>query len=719
MAEEKRTEREAAPLSDGTRGCVGPVESHDALAACAQLGRVHEATRRIHRLIVTAQDPAHLVLRACEILTETAAFATAEICLMSPAGPPLAFASSSKAPDAVRRAELAANQTVLACFRAGLAATEEPAVLRPLTAEACAGCPVDCAARCAPRVCSAVTHDGKVLGALVVTRHPESARIPNEHLLVREIAQDLGFALAALASQTRAERFGALFASSRDAVMTLAPPSWHFTSCNAATVRLFGARDEADFLSRGPWDCSPPVQADGRASAEKAAEMIAFAMEEGSHFFEWDHQTLDGRVFPATVLLTRTEYGGESFLQATVRDNSERKALQRQLFHVQKLQSLGRLAGGIAHDFNNLLTAIISFAQLTRDAMPRDDARREDLDEVLRAAESATHLTSQLLSFARRKPANHAVLELNAAVASTAKLLDRTLGDAIQLVVRPAPAPLFVRFDAGQLEQVILNLALNAKHAMPSGGTLTLTLEAEDELGDLATDAGQAAPAAALGPVARLAVTDTGCGMPPEVREQAFEPFFTTKGDQGTGLGLSTCYGIVSGAGGTLSLQSREGAGTTVTLRLPLVEKPRLLSEPAPESQRPRPSRHGGAALAVEDQPAIRRLMARALEGLGYRVLQARSAEEALSLLAKEPLPIELLLADVTLPGMSGADLAKRLRAARPELPVLLTSGAMDEVQARAIASDDASVFLAKPFSGNDLVTALDALLACPVPRRA
>ncbi|HEY2735577.1 MAG TPA: ATP-binding protein, partial [Polyangiales bacterium] len=350
--------------------------------------------------------------------------------------------------------------------------------------------------------------------------------------------------------------------------------------------------------------------------------------------------------------------------------------------------------------FNNMLTSIICFTRFVVDDMAPEDPRRSDLVEVLKAADSAARLTNQLLAFSRRKPLQSVVLDLNAALTSVSRVLRRTLGERVELVMLPAEESLCVLCDPGQFDQLIFNLAVNSKDAMPNGGAITL------KLGRTWWDGSDGLP---TGDYVELVVSDTGEGMSADTAARAFEPFFTTKGERGTGLGLATCYGIVQQAGGSITVQSQPGGGSQFRVLLPRVEDGRRY-----EHQRtvaPLPVALKGIALVVEDQPAILRTMARALSSTGLTVLEAANGEDALALLEARGCAPELLVTDMVLPGMSGQRLVERLRADNPQLKVVLVSGYVGDELQHNVVLDDNTGFVAKPFTGRQLTSRAAALL--------
>jgi len=377
------------------------------------------------------------------------------------------------------------------------------------------------------------------------------------------------------------------------------------------------------------------------------------------------------------------------------RDVTERVQLEQQLRQAQKMEAVGRLAGGIAHDFNNILTAITGYADLLLEDLGATDPRRQDADEIHKAADRAAGLTRQLLAFSRQQVLQPTVLEVNKLVSDLEKMLRRLLGEDVQLATRLAPTTGRVKVDPGQLEQVIMNLAVNARDAMPNGGKLTL------ETGNVDLDEAYAAdhyPARA-GPFVLLAVSDTGTGMSEETQAHMFEPFFTTKEKgKGTGLGLATVYGIIKQSGGFIWVYSEVGRGTTFKLYLPRVEE--LAERASQPAQAPaRPARGSETVLVVEDEAPVRSVARQVLERHGYTVLEAASAESALDIVTRYSGTIHLLLTDVVMPGLNGRELASRLAGLRPDARVIFMSGYTDDAVTRHGVLEPGSAYVQKPFT--------------------
>ncbi|HUF27700.1 MAG TPA: ATP-binding protein [Gemmatimonadaceae bacterium] len=380
---------------------------------------------------------------------------------------------------------------------------------------------------------------------------------------------------------------------------------------------------------------------------------------------------------------------------------------QEQLRQAQKMEAVGQLAGGIAHDFNNMLTAIRSFSELLLDDMPDSSAHRGDVGEILRAADRAAALTRQLLAFSRRQLLQPVPINLNVVIGDMEELLGRLLGEDVDCVWRLTEDLAPALADPGQIEQIVMNLAVNARDAMPDAGRLTIqtTNATLDEA--YAARVGDMAP----GQYVVLVVSDTGTGMDAATQKRIFEPFFTTKeAGKGTGLGLSTVYGIVKQSNGHIAVYSELGRGTTFRVYLPRADAPAVES-PA-RADEPQPMQGGNETiLLVEDDPAVRLVATRILERQGYRVLEAPGPVEAEALVARHPGAIDLVLTDLVLPGMSGRDLAELLTTVEPGLRVLYMSGYTDDAVIRRGLLDPGMAFLSKPFTVEEVARKVRATL--------
>jgi signal transduction histidine kinase/CheY-like chemotaxis protein len=381
------------------------------------------------------------------------------------------------------------------------------------------------------------------------------------------------------------------------------------------------------------------------------------------------------------------------------------------LRQAQKMEAVGRLAGGVAHDFNNLLTAILGFSTLILDQLTPNDPMRQDVEEIQKAGESAASLTRQLLAFSRKQLLQPQVLDLNAVVTRMESLLRRVIGEPVMLVPRLTPRLERIAADPGQLEQIIMNLAINARDAMPDGGTLTV------ETGNVEVDAAFRAtyPGSGPGPYVMLAFADTGIGMDEETRARIFEPFFTTKKrGEGTGLGLSTVYGIVRQSEGYVSVETAPGRGTTLKIYLPAIKS---ASDVTPAPVAVRSARGTETILLVEDQTEVRAVARAALMRHGYRVLEASGGEEALGIVARHGRDIDLLLTDVVMPAMSGPELAAQIHQRYPDLRVLYASGYTDDAMGRHGVLDADVAFIQKPFTPQQLLRKVRDILQAQEPR--
>ncbi len=436
----------------------------------------------------------------------------------------------------------------------------------------------------------------------------------------------------------------------------------------------------------------------------------------------------DGSTFPAEISLSAIDSGDGILITAAVRDATERLAIQaererlrteterdrteRQRQQSQRLESLGQLAGGVAHDFNNLLGVISSYAAFVAEETERRgpgepwEAIRADIEQVMRAADRAAGLTHQLLSFARREVVQPRVLSLNETVASVEQLLRRTLGEHVELMTVLASDLWPVLADPGQIEQVLVNLAVNARDAMSGGGKLTIETANTDVDQVYAADG----PRLASGRYVAVKVSDTGTGMSPEVIDRAFEPFYSTKPKgEGSGLGLATVYGIITQAGGSARIYSEPGIGTTLNLLLPVTDlAPSHHAQPPPRPVRGR----GEAILIVEDEAALREVTRRILARNGYEVLVASNGYQAINLATTGTQHLDVLLTDVVMPGMQGKEVAERVRLLRPEARVLYMSGYTHGLLGVQGVLEPGVHLLEKPFSETSLLAKLHVVLA-------
>lgn len=534
------------------------------------------------------------------------------------------------------------------------------------------------------------------LVATDITRQREQARLQAEQQ-------------AAL--QQSEERFRTLVEFAPEAMVIFDVDTGLFVDVNANACELFGLSREA-LLRCGPQDVSPPEQPDGTPSAAAAGDWVQRTLDGEHPVIEWYHRDSAGRDIPCEVRLVRLPHHGRRWVRGSIIDitqrkqaDEERSRLTTELAQAQKLQAIGQLTGGVAHDFNNLLTVIMSSLEMI-ELEPGDVERvLAHTRQALGASERAAALTQQLLAFARRQPLRPRVVNLNDLVRDAESLLRRALGEGVIIDTVAEPALWPCETDPAQIENAILNLAINARDAMPEGGHLTIeTANVRISPSDTALQ-----PDMVPGDYVMLRVTDDGVGMAPEVVRHAFEPFFTTKDTgQGSGLGLSMVYGFVRQSGGHVQIESRPGEGTAVRIHLP-----RCSGDAAEISHQDPPATtphgRGERVLVVEDDPSVRSLVVQSLQGLGYQVLQAADAGSALTVLdADDSADVRVVLTDVVLPGgRNGPALAREITGRQPALPVLYMSGYSSDALSGDGRLDPNHTLLEKPFTRQQLASAV------------
>jgi PAS domain S-box-containing protein len=517
---------------------------------------------------------------------------------------------------------------------------------------------------------------------------------------VKEKSLSEGRLRAEQALMASEERYRMLFERNLAGVYRTTPDG-RILDLNEACARMFGYASRQEAMAHTLWDVSPSV-------AEM--QMLITLVQKQKTFtrLEVCLRRIDGR--PVWVLagasLIEDEQGKPASIEGTLIDITERKRLEEQLRQSAKMEAVGRLAGGVAHDFNNLLTAVLGYSDLLLERLPAASPLWRYAAEVKKAGERASSLTRQLLAFSRQQVLAPQVLNLNTVVADMHEMLRRLIGGDIELVTSLEPQLGNVKADPGQIEQSILNLAVNARDAMPEGGTLkieTANIELNDGVDVLIFEQ----PGVRRGKYVMLAVNDSGRGMDAETQTLIFEPFFTTKGrDKGTGLGLSTVYGIVKQSEGYIAVQSEPGQGATFKVYLPRVEQ----EEVKPRETLSALGQGSETVLLVEEEEGVRELARLVLLAKGYTLLEAVSAEEALRISASHDGPIALVLTDVILPHLSGPELAQRLATLRPETKVLYLSGYTGGAMGRPEISESrrpeqpvramsGSAFLQKPFT--------------------
>jgi len=534
-----------------------------------------------------------------------------------------------------------------------------------------------------------VRKDGKRIDTSVTTSlvKDSSGKLTGVSIIGRDITERKRAEEALIKLRKAVDTSGeVIFMTDREGVITFVNPEF---------TRLYGYTEQ-EVVGK----TTPRVLKSGSRSPEEYASFWKTILDKRVGKEEWVNKTKDGRLVNIENATNPIldEQGDITGFLAIQRDITERKVLEGQLRQAQKMEAVGRLAGGIAHDFNNLLTIIAGYSDMMLSRLAADDPLRAHVSEIRIAGDRAASLTRQLLAFSRQQVLAPQVLDLNAVVANMDKMLRRLIGEHIDLVTVCEKRLWHVKADPGQLEQVIMNLAVNARDAMPKGGKLTL------ETANVELDGAYARAHVAVKPgrYIMLAVSDTGCGMDSETQSHLFEPFFTTKErGKGTGLGLSTVYGIVKQSGGNVWVYSELGRGATFKVYLPQVDEP--LEEPRPVEARAVPARATETVLVVEDEVSVRSLVRGVLESRGYRVLEACHGADALSISDQHGGPIHLLLTDVVMPEMSGRDLASRVMPRRPEIRVLYMSGYTDDAIIHNGVLDAGTAFLQKPFTPDAL----------------
>jgi PAS domain S-box-containing protein len=675
------------------------------------LNRVHAVRSAINQAIVREPDLDRILAEACRIAVETGGFRMAWLGLVDPGSGRL-----------VRRAAAAADAGTLEIIDTLIVATPP------------AGCAFTARALVTgqPEVCEDIEHDpeaaswrqpalergyrsmasvaivsnGRTIGAFNIYADRLGAFDAEERRLLGELAGDIGFAIDVHQREQERRRAEAERRAAEDRFRQLAETIqqvfWmtdaHGTLLyvSPAFETIFGRSCDSVAASPGVW--MDAVHADDRERVEQASYA---RLRRGDYDEVYRIVRPDGAVrwIRDRAFQLRDEKGEVYRLAGTAADITEQRLLEEQLQQAQKMEIVGRLAGGVAHDFNNLLTVINGMADLMLAGLADDDPARADLAEIRQAGERAAALTGRLLAVSRRQIMKPEIVDLGAVMRGLQDMLQRLAGEDVALVLDLAPELGAVKADPGQIEQVVLNLVVNARDAMPEGGTLTI------EARNVQLDALYAAdhPGTRPGPHVMLAVRDTGVGMDESVRRRIFEPFFTTKPQgKGTGLGLSMVYGIVKQSGGSIAFDSAPGRGTRFALYLPQAFAA-VAARPAPAPMMVR--RGQETVLVVEDEPALRELATRILVGAGYTVLQAANGKDALALIANHPGPVDLVFTDVVMPGMSGRELVARLSVLRPALRVLYTSGYTEDAILRHGVLDDPRRFLSKPYTPSVLRT--------------
>ncbi|MGE0490011.1 MAG: ATP-binding protein [Vulcanimicrobiota bacterium] len=488
----------------------------------------------------------------------------------------------------------------------------------------------------------------------------------------------------AAASAQETDLLFQLLVDAMDEIFWVATPGRSkFLYVSPAAERVFGFSPNRFLTHPGLWlnNVFP-------ADRDELAELLGRTGDCYQHAYRVMHK--DGGIRWLRERAYRVEPAGPSrpVIVGLSEDITQEKELEAQFLHSQRMEVVGRVAGGIAHDFNNLLTCIMGLAELALDGVPEGELR-EDLEQILRASKRGEGLVAGLLAFSRKERLHHVLTELNQVVGEVCKMFERVLGEDIRLTFRVPDEPLMVKIERAQAEQILANLMVNARDAMPTGGVLEVSLEAEEAGGKV---------------FAKLTVRDTGVGIPADVCARIFEPFYTTKKNHGTGLGLSTVHTLITQVGGHIHLDTVPGEGTAFELFMPTVQSRRQLA-PSLRSTSQGPYQKG-TILLVEDETLVRNLLRRVLESAGYEVVTAANGDEAKTAYSRLEGSLQMIVTDVVMPGMGGFEL---IRALKPAIPVLYISGYLGDKHAEAELASDQELLL-KPFSPEELVNRVNVL---------
>jgi two-component system cell cycle sensor histidine kinase/response regulator CckA len=541
------------------------------------------------------------------------------------------------------------------------------------------------------------------IGVLVV-QHYENDHAYDQRDL--EFVSSVGGHIALAIERRRAEdalrkneeMFRLLFSYSPLPTWVLDRETLRFLQVNDAAVHQYGY-SYGEFRDMSILDLRPEEK-------DKDLEHFRQWSGEGRYQGNWKHRKKDGKLMEVEIIAHELDYAGRRVRLVVAQDITERHLLEQQLRQAQKMEAVGRLAGGVAHDFNNLLMVIKGHTELLLNVLPPSEQIARKIEQIERAADRASTLTRQLLAFSRMQLLQPRVMNLNGVVEDMGRLLPRLIGEDIELVIRSAEDLGAIRADASQMEQVIMNLAVNARDAMPNGGRLSI----ETSNAELDSAYSAVHPVVRQGSYVLLAVSDTGTGMDAETQSHIFEPFFTTKEQgKGTGLGLATVYGVVKQSGGFIWVYSEVGKGTSFKIYLPRVDQPVEKSgSTQSSSEAPRGT---GTILLAEDEQDVREVAREFLESGGYTVIEARDGAEAIQLVEKHKGAIDLLVTDMVMPGMTGQELGGRLRQKRDGLRILYMSGYSEHAAAESVQGDASIRLLTKPFSRWALLRAVHEIL--------
>jgi two-component system, cell cycle sensor histidine kinase and response regulator CckA len=548
------------------------------------------------------------------------------------------------------------------------------------------------------------------IGVLVVQHYQSESAYDMRDL---EFLDSVGGHIALAIERRRSEEdlrksesvFRLLFSNNPLPTWVMDDETMQFIQVNDAAVRQYGFAPE-EFSGMTMLDVRPEEKS---ATLDVRPEKVGTSVP---YQGICKHRKKDGKIFEVELISHQFEYAGRRVRLVVAQDISERYLLEQQLRQAQKMEAVGRLAGGVAHDFNNLLMVIKGHTELLMNQLPPADGMSRKISQIDRAADRATALTKQLLAFSRMQVLQPRVMSLNGVVEDMGKLLPRLIGEDVELSIRMAQDLGKIRADASQMEQIIMNLAVNARDAMPTGGRLLI----ETSNAELDRTYNTTHPIVKAGRYVLLAVSDTGTGMDAETQAHIFEPFFTTKEPgKGTGLGLATVYGVVKQSGGFVWVYSEVGKGTSFKIYLPRVDQPEDKgSVPVPFAEAPRGTE---TILLAEDEQDVREVAREFLESGGYTVIEAYNGAEALRLAVEHKTAINLLVTDMVMPGMTGKELARRLQHQHPGIGVVYMSGYSEQTAAETTQAEANMLLLTKPFSRGSILRAVREALNASLSR--
>lgn len=498
--------------------------------------------------------------------------------------------------------------------------------------------------------------------------------------------------------------FRSLFEESADAFLLI--ENNKFIDCNRAAVKMFNAKNQDEIKAHHPSTLSPDKQPDGRDSLEKADEMIATALTQGTNRFEWDHQKIDGIIFPTEVLLTKINIGNKILLHTCIRDITDRKKAEEQLRQSQKMEVVGQLAGGVAHDFNNMLSGIIGATEVLQMELNNDPKYSQYTNIIINAAERASDLTQQLLAFGRKSKHLTKRIDINDIIVAVKDILTHTINKNIVININLSSSTKYILGDPSQIQNVLLNLCVNARDAMPKGGELSITSSSKLLDGKTTDREGVIIP---KGSYIEIKVKDTGEGIPRNKINKIFEPFYTTKElGQGTGLGLASVYGTIKSHNSFLLVESKLGDGTTFTIFFP-EDLNKNINEKS--TQQTFKENFSGKVLVIDDEHILRNTIKVMLESLGLTVILAENGVDGIKKYSKYSNEINLVILDMIMPQLNGRECYNELAKINKNLKTIIISGYAKDDEISDLLTSSNIVFLHKPFRKKDLVEIVNKLL--------